>query len=92
MKYGIDICSYHGNPNCYKKKSNYVGVVLMKTSTYTVTGKSGANLRLLPSTASDILETIPPGTKVDVVDKITASNTNGTQTVYLFVNCSGRYG
>lgn len=64
----------------------------MKTSTYTVTGKSGANLRLLPSTASDILETVPPGTEVDVVDKITASNTNGTQTVYLLVNRSGRYG
>jgi hypothetical protein len=29
---------------------------------------------------------------VDVVDKITASNTNGTQTVYLLVNRSGRYG
>jgi hypothetical protein len=64
----------------------------MKTTTYTVTGTSGANLRLLPSTASDILETVPPGTEVDVVDKITASNTNGTQTVYLLVNRSGRYG
>lgn len=64
----------------------------MKTKTYTVTGKSGANLRALPSGKSKIVTTLPKGADCTVIADFSASNTaGGTTTKYLCIKHGGQY-
>ena len=65
---------------------------MMKTTTYTVAGKSGANLRLLPSSASELVATLKHGAECTVVSDFTSTNTNGGETTkYLCVLHGGKY-
>ena len=64
----------------------------MTTKTYTVTGKSGANLRALPSGKSEIVTMLPKGADCAVVTDFTASNTaGGATTKYLCIKHGGKY-
>jgi len=63
----------------------------MKTKTYTVTGKSGANLRALPSGESKIEYHFDRGKDVQVVEDFTATNTVGNTTKYLCIYYKQRY-
>ena len=64
----------------------------MTTKTYTVTGKSGANLRALPSGKSEIVTMLPKGADCTVIADFTASNTAGGETTkYLCVKHGGKY-
>ena len=64
----------------------------MTTKPYTVTGKSGANLRALPSGKSEIITMLPKGADCAVVTDFTASNTaGGATTKYLCVKHGGQY-
>ena len=64
----------------------------MTTKTYTVTGKSGANLRALPSGKSETITTLPKGADCTVIADFSASNSaGGTTTKYLCVQHGGKY-
>jgi uncharacterized protein YgiM (DUF1202 family) len=64
----------------------------MKIKQYTVTGKEGANLRVLPSSLSEKAGHVATGEKVTVVADFTAVNTaGGSSTTYLCVEKNGRY-
>jgi len=63
----------------------------MTTKTYTVTGKSGANLRELPSGKSKIITMLPKGADCTVIADFSASNTDGKATKYLCVQHGGKY-
>lgn len=56
------------------------------TKQYIVTGGNGANLRAQPSTsAGNVIAHVDHGEKVEVVSDITATNSVGTSTKYLYV-------
>lgn len=64
----------------------------MTTKTYTVTGKSGVNLRALPSGKSEIITMLPKGADCAVVTDFTASNSAGGETTkYLCIKHGGKY-
>jgi len=64
----------------------------MNTKTYTVTGKSGANLRALPSGKSEIVTMLPKGADCAVIADFSATNTaGGTATKYLCVKHGNRF-
>lgn len=57
----------------------------MKFKTSTVTGKEGTNLRVLPSSNSQLVKHLDKGSKVEVVLDFTATNTNGSATKYICI-------
>ena len=63
----------------------------MTTKIYIVTGKEGANLRVLPSSLSEKVAYVAIGEKVMVVDGVSAVNAVGGKTSYLCVEKDGRY-
>jgi hypothetical protein len=63
----------------------------MTRKTYIVTGKEGANLRVLPSSLSENVGHLEKGTNVQVVEDFTAVNTVGGKTTYLCVEKDGKY-
>jgi hypothetical protein len=63
----------------------------MTRKTYIVTGKEGANLRVLPSSLSQLEAHLETGAAVLVVTDISAVNTVGEKTTYLCVEKDGRY-
>ena len=64
----------------------------MKIKQYTVTGKEGANLRVLPSSLSEKAGHVATGEKVTVVADFTAVNTaGGVATPYLCVEVDGKH-
>ena len=64
----------------------------MKTKQYTVTGTEGANLRVLPSSLSEIAKHLNRGERVQVAADFTAVNTaGGVATPYLCVEVDGKH-
>jgi hypothetical protein len=63
----------------------------MTRKTYIVTGKEGANLRVLPSSLSENVVHLDKGTNVQVVEDFTAVNTVGGKTTYLCVEKDGKF-
>jgi len=64
----------------------------MKLKLYTVTGKSGANLRALPSGKSEIVTMLPKGADCAVIADFSATNSaGGSTTKYLCVKHGGKY-
>ena len=63
----------------------------MKTQNYIVTGKEGANLRVLPSSLSQLEAHLETGAAVLVVTDFSAVNTVGEKTTYLCVEHKGKY-
>ena len=63
----------------------------MKTRNYIVTGKEGANLRVLPSSLSEKLGHLEHGETVQVVEDFSAVNTVGEKTTYLCVEKDGKF-
>ena len=63
----------------------------MTRKTYIVTGKEGANLRVLPSSLSEKFGHLEHGETVQVVEDFTAVNTVGEKTTYLCVEHKGKY-
>jgi hypothetical protein len=63
----------------------------MKTTTYTVTGQQGSNIRTLPSGESKIEYHFDKGKDVQVVEDFTATNTVGSTTKYLCIYYKQRY-
>ena len=64
----------------------------MKTKTYTVTGKSGANLRALPSSSAQIVKHLNKGDKADVVIDFKSTNTAGnSSTTYICIKDGNRF-
>lgn len=63
----------------------------MTTKKYIVTGKEGANLRVLPSSLSQLAMHLEKGAQVSVVEDFTAVNTVGSATPYLCVEQDGKY-
>ena len=63
----------------------------MKTRVYTVTGKEGANLRVLPSSLSEKFGHLEHGETVQVVEDFSAVNTVGEKTTYLCVEKDGKF-
>lgn len=63
----------------------------MNKKKYIVTGKEGANLRVLPSSSSQLAGHLEKGAQVSVVEDFTAVNTVGTATPYFCVEQDGKY-
>lgn len=63
----------------------------MKTRNYIVTGKEGANLRVLPSSTSELAGHLEKGAAVLVVEDFSAVNTVGDATTYVCVEHEGKY-
>jgi hypothetical protein len=63
----------------------------MTRKTYIVTGKEGANLRVLPSSLSEKFGHLEHGETVLVVTDFSAVNTVGEKTTYLCVEHKGKY-
>ena len=63
----------------------------MTRKTYIVTGKEGANLRVLPSSLSEKFGHLEHGETVQVVEDFTAVNTVGEKTTYLCVEKDGKF-
>lgn len=63
----------------------------MTRKTYIVTGKEGANLRVLPSSLSQLEAHLETGAAVLVVTDFSAVNTVGEKTTYLCVEHEGKY-
>jgi hypothetical protein len=63
----------------------------MTRKTYIVTGKEGANLRVLPSSLSQLEAHLETGAAVLVVTDISGVNTVGEKTTYLCVEHKGKY-
>ena len=63
----------------------------MTRKNYIVTGKEGANLRVLPSSLSEKFGHLEHGETVQVVEDFTAVNTVGEKTTYLCVEHKGKY-
>ena len=64
----------------------------MKTKKYRVTGKEGANLRVLPSSLSETVKHLKHGEEVTVVEDFSAVNkAGGVATAYLCAQAEGRH-